>query len=342
MKNIVFISLIAFIIGMLVLGYYIQRDKRKVEVTAVGDILLARGVKDRINQKGIEYPYEKVEEILHKKDIVLGNLEGPIYEGDYGVYKAPYLVFKGVKENVPALKQAGFNILNLANNHSMDYGSHGLSNTMDMLERYDIKYMGAGENYLDARKPLIINKKGMKIGFLGYSIFPPEGYIYLANKADIARVDFDKLEVEIKSAKEKCDFLIASFHWGNEYENYPSENQKMLAHMAVDSGADIIIGHHPHVLQGIEKYKNKYIFYSLGNFIFDRQIHQETDKSIILNISIEKNKIKEISLFPIIIKDCQPSIAKGEEAEYIFSRLRSYSDGMSTQIVYKKNISVVK
>ncbi len=312
-----------------------------IHFTAVGDILLSRGVSEKIDKEGFGYPYNHVKDLFANKDIVFGNLECPIYEGKGAAYKRRDLIFKASSENAAFLKRAGFNILNLANNHTMDYKSDGLISTMEILNEQNIKFFGAGKNYSEARKPLIIDKKDSSIGFLGYSIFPPEGFIFSEDKADVARVG-NNLENEIKMAKKQCDFLVVSFHWGNEYHFYPSENQKQLAYQAIDSGADLILGHHPHVLQGIEKYMDKYIFYSLGNFIFDKQIQKGTDESIIVDIVIKDDDIENIRLIPVKIIDCQPTIAADDEAEYILQRLKTYSKGMNTKIFIDNGIGNVR
>ncbi len=339
MKKVLMLMLFCMVIIIILVYVSIEFDD-EVCLVAVGDILLSRGVGQSIDEKGFDYPYQHVKELFINKDIVFGNLECPIYEGDGAVYKRPDLIFKASNENGAALKTAGFSVLNLANNHTMDYSRNGLENTMKVLDKHKIGFVGAGKSYDEARRLLVVKKKGCVIGFLGYSIFPPEGYIFSKDKSDVAKVS-EGLSSEIKTAKEKCDFLVVSFHWGNEFHLYPSENQESLAHEAIENGADLILGHHPHVLQGIERYKEKLIFYSLGNFIFDRQIQKGTDESIIINLTIEDKNIKDVRLIPIKIIDCQPTVAIGKVAEYILERLKMYSKGMDTEIRIDKGIGYI-
>lgn len=120
----------------------------------------------------------------------------------------------------------------------MDYKEAGLANTMQALHNNGISYIGAGVKNNEARKPLVIEKEGYKIGFLGYSMFSPKGYIYSKDKADICRVK-DNIAIEIKKAKAQCDFLVVTVHWGNEFDFFPSEKQKKLAHEIIDNGADL-------------------------------------------------------------------------------------------------------
>lgn len=330
MKKLLILSVFIVVILTALVNLSMNLDD-EIHLVAVGDILLSRGVGEKIDKEGFDYPYKQVKEIFLNKEIVFGNLEGPIYEGEGAVYKRPDLIFKGLNENGMALNEAGFNVINLANNHTMDYNSTGLINTMKILDEQSIDYVGAGKDYIGARKLVVVEKKGCKIGFLAYSIFPPEGFIFSEDKVDVARVS-NSLRSEMKLAKERCDLLVVSFHWGNEYNFYPSENQKNLAYEAIDGGADLILGHHPHVLQGIEKYMDKYIFYSLGNFIFDRQIQKGTDETVIIDLTIRDKSIEDIRLIPIKIIECQPVIAMDDEVEYILRRLEMYSKGMNSQI----------
>jgi len=337
-KNYLMIGIFVLLIaGTLFKSYYSE----KIELCVVGDILLDRGVAEKI-QDDYDYPYRKVKKVLEKADITLGNLECPITSGGTPALKRPIITFKADPKSAEAIKKAGFDVLNLANNHTMDYGIEGIINTMNTLDYADINFIGAGLNYKEARKPSYIQKKGCRIGFLGYSVFPPEGYISLADTPDVAKVDVDTLEDEVKSAKENCDFLIVSFHWGKEYEFYAGKMQKNLAHIVIDNGGDIVIGHHPHVLQGIEAYKNGLIFYSLGNFVFDRQIQSGTDETIIVNFKIKDRKLEGAEIIPVKIRDCQPHIAVDKEAEYILKRLKMYSAGMNTKINIQNCIGYIR
>jgi poly-gamma-glutamate synthesis protein (capsule biosynthesis protein) len=302
-----YIIIIILILVSVFLSVY--NANQEVSLIAIGDILLDRGVRREIVDHGYDYPYLKVKKLLSSADITFGNLECPISDRGNPVFKRPDIIFRADKENARELKKAGFDILNLANNHSMDYGSIALMDTIEVLEKNNITPLGAGQNKASAHEPVFINKKGLRIGFLGYSIFPPEGYVSLDDKPDVSKTDMDTIVGEINAAKQQCDFLTVSFHWGTEYEFYAGEMQKQYAHTAVDSGADLILGHHPHVLQELEWYKDKLILYSLGNFIFDRQIQPGTDETAIAKIIIQDKKIKSVEFIPIQIVNSQPKRA---------------------------------
>lgn len=311
--------------------YYSQA--KPVHILAAGDILLDRGVDKYLDEYGYEYPYKDISEEIRKSDISFANLECPLTgKGEAVLKKRQDLIFKGNTQNSPALYGAGFDILNLANNHSMDQGREGLLDTIEVLEDAGIRVLGAGTSRSEARKPVIVEKRGIRVGFLGYSDFPPEGYIYAEDKADVARPDLKTLGEEVRAAGKECDLLVVSFHWGKEFDHYPGKMQLELAHGAIDNGADIVIGHHPHVLQGIEKYKGKLIFYSFGNFVFDRQLSSGTDETAVVDISVDSRGWKKVRIIPVKIMDCKPVITEGQEAADILCRYKTYSEGYGADI----------
>ena len=312
----------------LIVGSFAYHKGGRATISIVGDVMLDRGVARVMDKMGYCYPYEKVSEIFQRDDITLGNLECPITSSENPVLKKRVIVFQADTENAKELKKAGFDILSLANNHSMDQRSSGLKDTIELLTAQGITTVGAGKNHEKARAPVFKEVKGVKIGILGYSVFPPEGFVWSRDDYDSARIDRQSIKNEVSSAKEKCDFLIVTVHWGNEYENYPSEMQRDVAHIMVDGGADLIAGHHPHVLQGIEKYMDRYIFYSLGNFIFDRQIPRGTGISAILQMDVSKSGCENINIIPVKIENAQPSPVDGAEKDHIFERFMLYSKGM--------------
>lgn len=338
-KNILFGALIltAVFIAAIMPG-----NKNTVTVIAVGDILLSRGVEKKIEQYGTGYPYLKLGNVLKKSDFVSGNLECPLTEEGVPSLKRGNLLFKARKSNSYALRAAGFNVLSLANNHIMDYNGEGLLNTVNALHTAGISTVGAGSDVTDAHKPLFMKKNNINIGFISFSTFPPEGYFHFDDKPDVAFADNSRIGEEIRNARLNCDFLIVSFHWGKEFSYYADESQIQIAHTAIDSGADMVIGHHPHVLQGVEVYKGKPVFYSLGNFIFDSQIPKGTDETIIAKIKLGKNKIESIELVPVKIKDCQPFEPDRTEAKYILDRTRLYSGSMSKNITISQGKGILE
>lgn len=274
-----------------------------VTLCFTGDIMLDRGVRQVMGAYGPEYPFIKVSAILKSADITCGNLECPLtWEGTPSHNS---IILKGDPSNAEILGKSGFDILNIANNHIMDYGPKGYNDTIEALDRCNLLH--TDEN------PVIIEKQDMRIGYIGCTSTVPES------------LEFDTVKSNINKARKLCDFLVVSFHSGIEYNHYPTEIQKEYSRFFIDCGADIVIGHHPHVLQGFEIYKGKYIFYSIGNFVFDNQIQKGTDETIILNIKIDSRGVREVEILPVKIIKSQPRIVNGDEGKNIIQSLNSYS-----------------
>jgi len=291
-------------------AYEKRRISRQITISITGDIMLSRGVQQYLDQHGCDYPYAKVREIFLKDDWTIGNLECPITGRENAADKTKRFIFRADVENAAALARAGYDCLVLANNHSMDYLSDGLFDTMMNLEQNGLTFAGAVENFA-GDSTCIFQKNGIKVGLLAYSAFPPEGFFYNKDKPSvqyISTMDLTRLERDI-AALTDCDFTIVYFHWGVEYTPYRGDDQELMAKAAIDAGADFVVGAHPHVLQESEVYNGKYIYYSLGNFIFDRQIPPKTDESMILQLTITKDGLAKIEEIPVKIEAGRPVLA---------------------------------
>jgi poly-gamma-glutamate synthesis protein (capsule biosynthesis protein) len=264
---------------------------------------LGIGVRSTIEKKQL-YIFEKVEKVLSEADIVFGNLETVI--SDYGkINSYESLILRGKPEFVEQLRRGHFNVINVANNHIQQHGKQCLFDTVSVLQQNGIRLIG-----IDNLQPQIIySSKGIKFGFLGYSL-RPEQY---DNEVIYSQGNKEKIISDISKIRKTVDYLIVSLHWGDEYISFPSVQQINLAHEIIDAGVDIIIGHHPHVLQPVEKYKNRIIAYSLGNFVSD-MCSDVAKKSAILKIIFDKKSIKDVDLIPIYInKNYQPEILADEK-----------------------------
>ncbi len=196
------------------------------------------------------------------------------------------------------LVYGGFDILSLANNHMFDYQSIALENTMEILKENDIDYIGAGSNKEEAFSLKIKEIKNTKIGFLAYTNLGLENWKAGEKNPGVAWIsenDIGEVVEYIKNAKEKVDVLIISLHAGEEYSKEPNLFQVSFAKICIDNGADLVVGHHSHVVQEIKRYEDGWISYSLGNFIFDQGFSEETMKSIILKVIIKEKKIEKVS-----------------------------------------------
>jgi poly-gamma-glutamate capsule biosynthesis protein CapA/YwtB (metallophosphatase superfamily) len=300
-----------------------KEEEKEVTLIAVGDIMLSRNVAAKIRAyDDINYPFLQTRDLLRKGDIVFANLEAPITEGP--IVKTGDMSFHADPGVEVALRDAGFNLVSLANNHTPNYGQKGLLDTFKLLTEADIKYVGAGANAAEAEQAIFIEKGGVRFAFLAYndSDVVPANYLATANRAGTNFMDTKKMVNAVAKAKQDADLVIVSMHSGTEY-SVPNQRQINFAHAAIDSGADLIIGHHPHVLQRVEQYKGKYILYSLGNFVFDQMFSLETRQSVIVELKMNKQGVQDIEFIPAMIYDyAQPRIIEASEAkEAIYKRL---------------------
>ena len=300
-------------------------------MTFVGDILL-----DSNYLPDEAYPFKYVEEILQKSDITAGNLECPVSTRGYpnpaknpaSVAAGREYIFRASPKMAESLSKAGFDLLSLANNHSMDYGSEALLDTVDFIHSFNGGTAGAGKNIYDARSPYYIQVSGTLVAFLAYSEIVPYSYgaTQYSPGISVASMDYnrDYFCEDIKKAKENADIVVVYFHWGEERKFHADRIQMDFARKAVDMGADLVIGVHPHVLQGIERYKNGLIAYSLGNFVFNPS-DEASRETIILQCIFEHEKLSDISLIPVYIQSGKPVIATGGRKNKIMERIRNLS-----------------
>jgi poly-gamma-glutamate synthesis protein (capsule biosynthesis protein) len=243
---------------------------------------------------------------------------------------------------IEVLKSALFDIVSLANNHTYDFDDKGLDSTIDTLEKNNILYVGAGQNLEEARALKIVNKDGLKIGFLAYSSlayssFSDKNQVPAANetKSGVAPIDAEYILEDIKKNRDKCDLLFVSLHWGIEYTHVPQESQRELAYKIIDAGADGILGHHAHNLQGIEIYKYKPIIYSMSNFIFDQNADLNKDSGIFKLKYIGKN-FKGLEFTPLRIEDKKRTVvAEGEARRKILDHMIKFSKVLDTEFEEK-------
>ena len=265
-------------------GQLLKIKEEPIVLIAVGDVMLGRSVNAKMRSlNDFTYPFQKTADFLQTADLTLINLESPFYQ------LCP-ITNEGMKfcadpKAVEGLVFAGIDIANLANNHLNNYGSEGVSLTKKLLEENTI-------NPLDGE--LVIKTiKNTKLGFLGFDL--------------TSDYQEEKILEAVKEAKPKVDLLIVSFHWGMEYAQKPTQKQKELAHQLIETGTDLILGHHPHVIQETEDYQEGQIVYSLGNFIFDQPWSEATKKGLVGIFTFEDKKLVKSEFKEVSIQDfCQP------------------------------------
>ena len=304
-----------------------------VVINAVGDIMLAGSGESIYRKNGYDYPFDATRKTLMQGDLVIGNLESPITAS--GVeFREKKFRFKADPKAALALRNAGFTHLSLANNHILDYGADGLSQTIAALDTNSIIYSGAGMNLASARKAGLIYLHGVKVAFLSYSLTHPDEFFAGTEAAGTAPGYARHFIADIKQAKKNADCVIVSFHWGGEGLEKPKPYQISTAHKAVDAGADIIIGHHPHVLQGVERYNNGVIFYSLGNFAFG-SYSRSSDLSMIARITFDGG-VKAVEIIPLNVLNTQvrfqPRLLKGAAAEAAAKKIDMISNELKSYL----------
>ena len=310
------------------------KDPDFVTLSFLGDIMLDRGVKSSVLKNfGGDYSalFEKMG-VLKKSDIVFANLEGPA--SDKGSDRGNLYSFEMDPSVVPALKGAGISILSVANNHIGDFGHEAFIDTLARLKENEIQYTGGGINRAEAETPAVIEKYGMKIGFLGFTDKGPEWLRAKDDQTGLLSVNDPRFDEIIVNASKQVDYLIVSFHFGEEYEKKHNNRQEKLAHEAIDDGAKIIIGTHPHVMEDTEVYSSKdctqsscvgYIAYSLGNFIFDQIFSADTMKGMFLNIKLYRDGSMAVTKNTVRLNDVfQPdTVVLGKEEKIKFPEVKS-------------------
>lgn len=290
-----------------------EEKEKEVILLLVGDIMLDRGVEFYIKQNGGDwrFPFLNIADFLRKADLVFGNLESVI--SDKGENLGSVYSFRADPKALEGLAFAGLDVLSVANNHSMDYGMEAFLDSLQRLKKTGIAYVGGGTNTENAHSPVIQEVEGTKIGFLGYTNLGSPLWQATDKTPGIAWVDentVSEFQENIAAAKEQLDILIVSLHFGEEYQTQPNALQEFIAKSAIEAGADIVVGHHPHVVQPVVQYQQGWIAYSLGNFVFDQGFSTETMKGLLLEVTIQDKKIKEVLPLPIRMNNSfQPELA---------------------------------
>ncbi|MFN5353575.1 MAG: CapA family protein [Burkholderiaceae bacterium] len=269
-----------------------------IRLVFVGDVMLADGP-GRVIRSGKD-PFRHVAGALRDADITIGNLECVIASSGKPEPK-PY-TFRAPKQSLRLLKKY-FSAVSLANNHSGDFGKGAFSEMLKLLEQHQIPYFGGGRNLRTAHQAYIREIHGKRIAVLGYNGFFPRSFEALEDAPGIAWLDEDMVVAAIQHTKQTLgvDFLIVYPHWGWEYQKLASPRQRQLARLMIDSGADAVVGGHPHVTQDIEVYQGKPIFYSLGNFVFDGFSDRDTRTGWLLELTLKQAgdmswRLKEVNI----------------------------------------------
>jgi poly-gamma-glutamate capsule biosynthesis protein CapA/YwtB (metallophosphatase superfamily) len=347
-----------------------EKQKDSIKLVAVGYIVI--GIKRQLMDGTFFEPIRKdpnsafpfISPLIKKADIAFFNLESA-YSDKGRRANGRISAWCGSPNMVSGIASAGFNLANIANNHIMDYGQEAFLDTLEHLTKHKIAYFGGGRNISEARKPVILERKGTRLAFLGCStnINQPYGFKAGPNKPGIAmlgispfyappHINEEMLEGildDIKNAKSLADITIFSCHWSVGMEMGGSHtlmlHQRAACHAAIEAGADLALTHGTHLLQGIEVYKGKVICYNLGQLAVDRDIAIEEKKTIIVNCEISGKRIQKVSFLPVLINEQgqpQPLSSEDEDCHKIQQLMDKLSRKLGTTLSFKGAEGVVK
>jgi poly-gamma-glutamate capsule biosynthesis protein CapA/YwtB (metallophosphatase superfamily) len=315
-------------------------DSNVVRMLAFGDINLGRSVGQELVRGNLDYPFDSIRVVLQSADIVFANLESQLTDQKGETQHPKFnLIFCGPPEGAQSLKGANISVVSTSNNHAFDYGFRALKETIQSLHNEDIHAVGTSVDSVSIFQPVIVDVKGLRIAFVAYTQFVnmKRGW-----SGRVSLYDSTRIKKEIALARRSADIVIASYHGGGEYVDAPEKVTHAQLRFLVDAGADIVFGHHPHVPQGIELYKDKFIFLSLGNFVFFQPQRYWTQRSFGVDMELSHSsdaRISSVRLIPFRAGK-QPSLhLSDEEHDLLFKRLQRLSN---VRLVQKDRIIYVR
>jgi poly-gamma-glutamate synthesis protein (capsule biosynthesis protein) len=274
--------------------------------------------------------------LLDDADLTIGNMEGTFTDG--GVQADKFYTFRTPTQHAAGLAQAGFDIVSLGNNHAMDYGAEGLQDTLLALDEAGLRHSGAGLDAEAARGPAVLETNGLRIAFLSYNAAAlSEAYPAGPATPGVAVAEVASIQQDVAAARADADIVVVSLHSGTEYTGQPTTEQVTLSRAAIDAGAAVVLGHHPHVLQGWEQYGDGYIFYSLGNFVFDldfddlQTLGAAPFQSMVVRLELTARGVESVEIRPVFIDPAEnrPLPATGERLQEIEARLEQLNAALN-------------
>lgn len=309
----------------------------KVVIGLAGDVMIGRSVDSVITREGYSYVWGNILPTLRTTDLNIVNLETALTKGVRKVFKT--FNFKASPDKIKSLKEAKITVVNLANNHILDFAEEGLIETIETLNSATIKFAGAGKNEEEASRPVTVLKNNISIGVLGFTDNEP-GWKAGASTCGVNYIDIGnnkdqrKTLVSIEQLRNKTDVVIVSIHWGPNMKESPSRHFIDFAHQMIRSGASIIHGHSAHNFQGIEIYDHKLVLYDTGDFVDDYVVHPElrNDHSFFYRVEVDKTGVTRVELTPVLISNCQVNLATGDDSTWSLKRMESLSSEFKTKI----------
>ncbi len=310
------------LLDVLMEGREPRNHESRSMISVTGDVMLGRTPhRIMVERNDWTAPFPLVADELQKGDLTVGNLECAITDSFEPPADPTTFSFMTFTQAVEGLELAGFHALSGANNHALDFGVVGMRDTTAALEAAGIQHFGTGDNLEQARQPCLLEHNGVTFGFLGYDAISMQYAGATAESGGVAPLVREYVMEDIERTREVADVVIPYFHWGIEYTLTPTEFDRRTAHMAVEAGADLVLGGHPHWVQGMEIYQNRAIFYSTSNFVFDQEWSLETKQGFVLHLIFDGTTLIGYRVVPVLIEDFhRPRIVEDDVRDTILGR----------------------
>jgi poly-gamma-glutamate capsule biosynthesis protein CapA/YwtB (metallophosphatase superfamily) len=329
-----YLPLLVLIVLFTVPGHATEPAADEITIAAVGDIMLGHRAEPYLASEGPAYPFAQVLPVLRQAQLVIGNLESPISTRGTAVENKQFTLRVGPAA-VDALKAAGIRVVSLANNHILDFGPQALQDTLSALGENGILYAGAGMDLDDARAPAFLKIGKRTIAFLSYSLTFPLEFYASAGRPGTAPGYKEYVKTDIQKVRPLADLVVVSFHWGAELMTSAKTYQQDLGRRSIDWGADLVLGHHPHILQELEVYRGRLIAYSLGNFVFGSE-SDRTNGSIILLCTFKGKSLTRVEAVPLDVNNYrvayQPRVLTGSKADGLLAEINAASEKFKTRL----------
>jgi len=308
------------------------RAPGRFSLIAVGDVWLGKFAQAYIRDRGLDYPFGDVRDVLDAHDVAFANLEGPITSRGQEKVRKQYRLRVDPRQ-ARALTRSSIDVLSLANNHMMDFGETGLTDTIKHLEAWNIRHAGAGEDLDGSHAPAVIEVGGTQVVFLAYCAWYPAPIHAREDRPGVSPLDREIILEDVRAHKRDDNLVLVSLHWGVQHTDRATSGQVNLAHDIIDAGADAILGHHPHRPQELEVYRGKPIAYSLGNFVFGyyNKIYRH---NIALVIEYEGTEPAAVRILPVAGKNgaikFRPRFLEGKTGLAVLGNVASLSKRFHT------------
>jgi len=323
------------LVGLLRRHFQAQAAPQPIRLLATGDIIPARCVyAQQLAYHDFRHAFLATADFLRAADITVGSLDASLSDAGQPIGCTPTFSLLAPARSIEGLTFAGFDVLTVASNHAKDCGASACGDqafldTLANLERAGIAAVGGGRNLAEARSARVLTVNGVRFAFLGYDDIGSSDYGAAENGPGTAPLAFGSLGEDVARARLQADVVIVLNHWGTEYTPVPSERQRRLAWEAVDAGATLVIGNHPHVAQAVESLEGGFIAYALGNFVFDQDWSLETQQGVVMEAIFHGARLVSVRFLPIHIHDMhQPRWAEPVEGASILARMEEASRGL--------------